>query len=58
MGQSFITDTGHERFPQLITAPTMRVPSDVSDSINTYLAFKAILFTALENDAESMLSRC
>ena len=56
VGQAFITDTGDERFPRLISAPTMRVPSDVSGSINAYLAFKAILFTTLENGVESMIS--
>lgn len=27
----------------LISAPTMRVPADVSETINAYLAFRAVL---------------
>ena len=27
----------------LISAPTMRVPEDVSDTVNAYLAFRAVL---------------
>lgn len=27
----------------LISAPTMRVPTDVSETINAYLAFRAVL---------------
>jgi O-acetyl-ADP-ribose deacetylase (regulator of RNase III) len=38
--------TGSGQFPYLISAPTMRVPQDVSKSINAYLAFRAALFEA------------
>jgi hypothetical protein len=32
----------------LISAPTMRVPMDVSDTSNAYLAFRAIILAGLD----------
>lgn len=32
----------------LISAPTMRVPEDVSDTVNAYLAFRAVLRAGIE----------
>ena len=49
VGQTAVVETDNEAFPFLIVAPTMRVPSDVSESINAYLAMRAVLFTAIEN---------
>ena len=43
VGQAHIISTNHQRFPFLICAPTMRVPGNVSKSINAYLAFRAAL---------------
>ena len=43
VGKSIIVDTHLEDIPFLISAPTMRVPSNVSNTINAYLAFKGIL---------------
>ena len=37
------TDNGGVPIPYLISAPTMRVPEDVSDTVNAYLAFRAVL---------------
>ena len=47
VGQAVVTSTNNPQFQYLITAPTMRVPSDVSHSINAYLAMCAILRTAI-----------
>lgn len=47
VGQAIVTTTDHPQYKSLITAPTMRVPADVSDSINAYLAMKAIIQTAI-----------
>lgn len=43
VGQAAIVPTGDECIPWLISAPTMRVPSDVSETVNAYLAFRATL---------------
>lgn len=42
-GVAEIIDTGDVEWPHLIIAPTMRVPDDVSRTVNAYLAFRAIL---------------
>lgn len=43
VGQATILPTGNKKIPFLISAPTMRVPTDVSNTINAYLAFRAAL---------------
>ncbi|TXH68483.1 MAG: Appr-1-p processing protein [Thiothrix sp.] len=43
VGHALIVETGVSQFPYLISAPTMRVPMDVSNTANAFLAFKAIL---------------
>lgn len=43
VGQALIVDTGNRSIPWLICAPTMRVPMKLRQSINAYLAMKAIL---------------
>ncbi|MBU2709249.1 macro domain-containing protein [Zooshikella marina] len=43
VGSAIIVNTSHEKWPYLISAPTMRVPMDVSNTLNAYLAFRAIL---------------
>ena len=47
VGQATVIESGNQKTPFIIVAPTMRVPSNVSDSINAYLAMRAILRTAL-----------
>lgn len=43
VGMAFAIPTSHIRHPYLICAPTMRVPENVADTLNAYLAMKAIL---------------
>lgn len=43
VGQAIIVETNHPHFPFLVTAPTMRLPANVSQSINAYYAMSAIL---------------
>lgn len=43
VGSSVIIETNNAKWPHLVCAPTMRVPSNVSGTLNAYLAFKAIL---------------
>lgn len=52
VGCAEIVETGDARWPYLICAPTMRVPEDVSGSLNAYLAFRAVLLAVKRfNDA-------
>ena len=48
IGQAMILDTGDKTIPYLISAPTMRIPTNfnIDTSINAYLAMKAILLAA------------
>ena len=43
VGQAVIVETRDVDFPLLISAPTMRVPMDVSDTVNAFLAFRAVI---------------
>ena len=44
VGCALIISTNNKKWPYLISAPTMRVPEDVSHSVNAYLSFRAILW--------------
>lgn len=48
IGQAILLETGDNLVPYLISAPTMRVPSNfnIDTSVNAYLAMKAILIKA------------
>lgn len=46
IGEAIIVPTGDARTPWLIAAPTMRVPMRIRESVNAYLAMKAILLAA------------
>ena len=43
VGTAEIVETGSPRIPYLIAAPTMRVPMVLTDTINPYLAARAVL---------------
>lgn len=46
VGEAIIVPTGSPIIPWLIVAPTMRVPMQIRETVNAYLAMKAILGTA------------
>ena len=46
IGAAEIVETGDSRWKYLIAAPTMRVPENVENTLNAYLAFRAILLAA------------
>lgn len=48
VGMALILNLDNQQFTNLICAPTMRVPSNIKDSINTYLAMRAILVAILQ----------
>jgi O-acetyl-ADP-ribose deacetylase (regulator of RNase III) len=43
LGEAVIVETGALDIPWLISAPTMRVPAPVPNTLNAYLAFRAAL---------------
>lgn len=43
VGQAVIVETGATDVPWLVSAPTMRVPADISGTVNAYLAMRAAL---------------
>lgn len=43
VGMAAIVETGDPDFPWLVSAPTMRVPTSVADTVNAYLAFRAAI---------------
>ncbi len=53
IGSAAIVKTTNKKWPYLISAPTMRVPMDVSNTLNAYLSFRAILLTVKEFNEES-----
>lgn len=48
VGQALLLETGDREIPFLISAPTMRIPTNfnIDTSVNAYLAMKAVLITA------------
>jgi len=61
VGQALIIETGDtredesERIPFLVSAPTMRVPHDVHDTVNAYLAFRATLIAVRDHNKAGKL---
>ena len=43
IGSAEIISTSHDRWSYIIAAPTMRIPENVAFTLNTYIAFRAIL---------------
>lgn len=50
VGQAELMDTRSDRIPYLISAPTMRVPMIIDETVNVYLASKAIFNIVKNND--------
>jgi O-acetyl-ADP-ribose deacetylase (regulator of RNase III) len=48
VGCAVIVETGDRAIPYLVSAPTMRVPMNVSETVNAYLAFRAALIAVRE----------
>jgi O-acetyl-ADP-ribose deacetylase (regulator of RNase III) len=59
VGAATIVKTYNTEIKYLISAPTMRIPGDVSNTLNAYLAFRASLIEILkfnENNEENIFS--
>jgi len=48
VGQAILVDTTHTDIPWCIVAPTMRIPLFVPDTLNAYLAARAVFLTLKE----------
>jgi O-acetyl-ADP-ribose deacetylase (regulator of RNase III) len=46
VGTAEIVETDHPKIPYLISAPTMRVPMILKDTVNVYLAIRGLLLLA------------
>lgn len=53
VGEAIIVPTGDARVSWLVCAPTMRVPMPVRESVNAYLAMKAVLCAVLAHCDEN-----
>jgi O-acetyl-ADP-ribose deacetylase (regulator of RNase III) len=42
VGQADVVETGHQKIPYLVVAPTMRVPMNLHETVNPYLAARAV----------------
>ncbi len=58
VGQAMVIPTNDPKIPYLISAPTMRIPTNfnISTSVNAYLAMKAILIKALASNEISSVA--
>jgi O-acetyl-ADP-ribose deacetylase (regulator of RNase III) len=51
VGMAVVVEVPARRFPFVVAAPTMRIPGDVSRTINAYLAMRAALVAVLRHNA-------
>lgn len=47
VGQAIVLATGHAQIAFLVSAPTMRIPTRIDETVNEYLAFRAALMAVL-----------
>jgi O-acetyl-ADP-ribose deacetylase (regulator of RNase III) len=50
VGQALIVSTGRSEIPWCISAPTMRIPGIVADTVNAFLAFRAALLAVIDHN--------
>jgi O-acetyl-ADP-ribose deacetylase (regulator of RNase III) len=53
VGQAAVLSTEHAFIPFLVSAPTMRVPMNISGTANVYLAFRAALIAVFEHNSNA-----
>lgn len=57
VGSAVIVSTHHQDIRYLVSAPTMRVPANIADTVNVYLAFRsALLVVKAAAETKSLLS--
>lgn len=57
VGQAVILETKNDDYPWLVSAPTMRVPLPVYNTLNAYLAFRATLIAVNSHNTGAMRVR-
>jgi O-acetyl-ADP-ribose deacetylase (regulator of RNase III) len=55
VGQAVVLATGHGSIPFLVSAPTMRVPMGIGETVNVYLAFRAALIAVLAHNEHAAI---
>ncbi len=55
IGCAEIVETGDPRWRYLVAAPTMRIPESVAQSLNAYLAFRAVLLACAKHPITSLV---
>jgi O-acetyl-ADP-ribose deacetylase (regulator of RNase III) len=58
VGQAVVLATGHDFIPFLVSAPTMRVPMNIGETVNVYLAFRAALIAVFAHNANTDAPIC
>lgn len=53
VGQATIIPTNENQIKYVVSAPTMRIPSDVSGTVNAYLAMRAAILAINEKNEET-----
>jgi O-acetyl-ADP-ribose deacetylase (regulator of RNase III) len=53
VGQATVVETFDPAMPYLISVPTMRVPMNVAETVNAYLAFRAAIRALKQHNASS-----
>lgn len=53
IGSTVTIETNNEKWPFLIAAPTMRIPENISNTLNPYLAFRAVLLAVKSHNLNS-----
>ena len=54
VGTAVVVPTMHKDIPWCISAPTMRVPRNVAETVNAYLAFRATLLAVIAHNASGL----
>jgi O-acetyl-ADP-ribose deacetylase (regulator of RNase III) len=57
VGMAVVLGMPTKRFPFLIAAPTMRIPGSVGETVNAYLAMRAVLVAVLRHNERSEPTR-
>lgn len=55
VGQAVIISTENSEIPWMVSAPTMRLPSVVANTVNAYLAFRAALRVVRDTQIDTLL---
>lgn len=55
IGCAELVPTGDARWPHLVVAPTMRIPERVAQTMNAYLAFRAVLLVCKRASISSVV---